>query len=191
MNGRLIKGGGSSPRSLSPSTGIWRSASPVECRLAASSPTLRRSCTDHEDRCGFVAKPATAVVTPRCGLPGEASGPGRTACLRACGPPDRVTSRLRNQAPRRDRRPQGRHQTGLPGRWPCATGLASYPLKLRSFLQAGEHRFGPRPRSDIIAVLGVSLPALRTAPFQWAHSAKTCPPCVSPAAEPEPSDGNH
>jgi hypothetical protein len=66
-------------------------------------------CTDHAGRSGSVAKPATAVVTPRCGLPGEASGPGQTARLQARGPPDRVASRLRNRFPRRDRRPQGRH----------------------------------------------------------------------------------
>jgi hypothetical protein len=121
-----FKGGGSSPRSLSPITDIWRSVSPVEClRLSVS-----RRCVGLHGQLQTVPAPQRSRP-PRDsarigGLSGEASGPGpRCTCRHTSAKPGRLAFAVGSanrpssagSAPRACAR----------DRWPHATGLASYP----------------------------------------------------------------
>jgi len=115
-------GHGSSPHSLSPITGIGRRPHPSSGSPAASFPTLRRSAWT-------IAGPfrPRSGAGPRCrhqGRSGEASQPGSRAPAGTRSPnPDRSASEMRCIR-------STRRKVGIPplrDRWPCATGLASYP----------------------------------------------------------------
>jgi hypothetical protein len=158
-------------------------ASPVECRMAASFPTLRGPARTMQ---AIPVRPRSGAGLPRARVPagrlflGEASGPGlQHACRRA-----RFLTRLGGVAefvPQPGRCPQGRHPAIRRDRWPCATGLASYPsscvcLVFRKQAIAGVRRL---LRSELVAGSVVANSReLRGGSERTAHSVTACPPCA-------------
>jgi hypothetical protein len=122
-------GCGSSPRSLSPATDIWRPAPPVECRRLSVS----RRCAGLHGRLQAAPTPQRSrpSVSPpwafrvRLLSPGFAHLPAR--------PPGPGSDAVENGCIRSTDRKVGIGPSG-PDRWPCATGLASYPSSCVSFL---------------------------------------------------------
>jgi hypothetical protein len=98
-------GYGSSPRSLSPITGIWRPASPVECRWLSVSRRCAGPARTIANRFGPAAEPAVGVAT--ADLSGETS---QLAVHTPAGalPPNPARTHLRTSAS--GPLPQGRHR---------------------------------------------------------------------------------
>lgn len=113
---------------------------------------------------GPVAEPAHGVTTTD--FSGEASQPGtRTPAGVLFPDPVRTTLSIAPSVPF----PQGRHRSSRTGRWPRATGLASYPSCCICHLRRTRPFSAPPARSDLIAFLQ-SPPASRCLP-QVAQSA--------------------
>ena len=95
---------GSSPRSLSPNTDIWRPASPVECRWLSVSRRCAGLLRTIAFRFGSAAEPAGGITTS---LSGETSQPGALHALQARIHRTRFKMLLRRVHP--SPLPQGRH----------------------------------------------------------------------------------
>jgi hypothetical protein len=140
-------GCGSSPRSLSPVTDIWRPVSPVErLRLSVS----RRCVRLHERlQISFGSRSEAGLRRFRLRLSGEASQPGLCAPAGAL-PPDLARTLLRCGCIR-PISARSASPLSVGDRWPCATGLASYPSSC-VFIPCGRHPFRCLPPgSDLIA----------------------------------------
>lgn len=156
---------GSSPRSLSPITDIWRPTSPVECRWLS---VPRRYVGRHGHcalPCGPAAEPADGVTT--AGVSGETSQPGDQPPAGGwSSDPDWKHLRMKSSSPLAE----GRHRSfritvvGLPPRV-----LSLIPQVTLSSQADDSFRnlplFGPYCASVVIA----GLPA---PPWRGAHSAR-------------------
>lgn len=149
-------------------------------------PDAALAWADVAGRSGSAAEPAASGNDPvTAALSGEASGP-QTPRLAHGWISDRAGSRLQSRIPtavRKDGTGLVRH-----GRWPCATGLASYPS---SCVCHSASRRSPRLRHPLRSEL-VARSAVATV-LWWFRTAGSLRdglfPLRVPAAAPKPSDG--
>jgi hypothetical protein len=176
-------GCGSSPRSLSPMTGIWRPFVTRRVMLAASFPTLRLPAWTCADR--FRPRSGACHRCFHLKPSGEASQPGLRVPA-GTFPPDPVRTLLRFVVS--GPLPQGRHRAFRS----AIVGLA--PRVLPLIPQVAFHFSAGRPRFRCLPMLGsycvsVVIAGLPAPPSRITHSATARIPFPLPVATPEGFSG--